>query len=205
MTNKYTIGSYEQNFHQFSFSGYDKDINDWKNDVKINGDNVPAKFNGDEITIVVNEPNIYDRPWYETQTKMLMGFYKPMIKPLAEKYGLKQLHISIEPNQYGSVMLAFTTSIAQQEQLKSLIGNVFREGGDTLEHMGNDYEEFMLAHHRLNGEWDQLTDYETAEEYVSVMKDATETAGYNWDSKDEEQYTGYWNEENLNNQKQQQN
>tara|TARA_X000001382_G_scaffold103645_1_gene78570 strand:- start:11753 stop:12367 length:615 start_codon:yes stop_codon:yes gene_type:complete len=192
----YTLGSYEHNFHQFSFSSYDDNTDDWKPGVEIKGNKIPAKIEGDEITMVINEPNINDRPWYKKQTEMLMGFYKPMIKPLAKKYGLRQLHISIEPNQYGVVMLAFTTTLNQQEQLKSLIANLFIDATEMLEQMGSDYENFMFAHHRLNGEWDQLGDFETADEYVSVMRDATETAGYTWDDQDDEEYTGYWNEAN---------
>ena len=198
MTNNenYTIGSYEHNFHQFSFSSYDEEIDEWKPGVEIKGKKIPTKIEGDEITIVVNEPNIYDRPWYETQTKMLMGFYKPMIKPLAEKYGLKQLHISIEPNQYGSVMLALTAPLHQKAELQCLIERVFMNAGELRCHLSNGYEDFIIAHDRLNGEWGELTDYESADEYVQVMKQATECAGYQWNTDVEQEHIDNWNEEN---------
>lgn len=193
---QYTIGDNELDFHQFSFTSYDDSIDDWKNGVVIAGNNIPARIEGDQITMVINEPNINNRPWYQSQTDLLISFYKPHIEPLAKKYGLTQLHISIEPNQYGSVMLAFTTSISQRDQLQSMLARVFMNGAETRDQLGYDYEDFIIAHFKLNGEWDHIRDYDTAEEYVGVMKEATETAGYIWDDDAVEEHTGYWNEAN---------
>lgn len=193
---QYTIGHNEQDFHQFSFSQYDDSIDEWKNGVVIQGKNIPAKIEGDKITMVINEPNIMNRPWYQPQTDLLISFYQPHVKQMAEMHGLTQLHISIEPNQYGSVMLALTVNISQQDQLKSLIDKVLMSAEETRDLLSTDYEDFVLAHWRLNGDWDDIRDYDTAEDYVEMMKEATETAGYDWDDDSAEEHTGYWNEAN---------
>ena len=194
--NKYTIGSYEQQFHQFSFSTVDEHITDWMPGCEIKGKKIPAKITDDTITVVINEPNFYDRPWYNTQTEILMGFYQPKIKQLAKKYNLKQLHISIEPNNYGTVMLALSTAQDQEAELKSLIAEVFLDGDELKSQMPYEYEDFIFAHMRLNGDWDQVTDYDTEDDYVEMMKEATECAGYKWDHTDVEEWQTEWQEAN---------
>ena len=193
---QYMVSDNNFDFHQFSFSNYDDSINEWKNGVVIQGKNIPAKIEGDQITMVINEPNVMDRPWGQSQTDLLVSFYKPYVKPLAKKYGLKELNISIEPNQYGAVMLALTTNISQRDELQSLIDKVFMSAEEIRDLLGVDYQDFVLAHWRLNADWDNIIEYETAEDYVEMMKEATETAGYTWDDDSAVEHTQDWNEAN---------
>jgi hypothetical protein len=136
----------------------------------------------DLITVIMNEPNIQDRPWYDRQTRMLTEYYRSGIESLAADCGLDELHISIEPNYYGSVMLALTISDQQRDQLGLLVSTINEHISDYL---GGDYREFIEAHWHLNdNSCDHAPAHDNEDDYVSWQKQITETAGYTWSDSD---------------------
>lgn len=178
---KYTVTSNNHDFSQFSFSDYDHRVDDWKPGIEINGDRHPMKHHthSDLITVVMNEPNIQDRPWYDRQTQMLKRYYRSGIESLAADSGLNELHISIEPNYYGSVMLALTIKNKQRDQLGLLVSTINEHIRDYLE---AGYDDFIEAHWSLNDPSD--AEHDSTEDYVSWKKAKTETAGYTWSDED---------------------
>jgi hypothetical protein len=184
---KYTVTSNNHDFSQFSFSSYDDHIDDWKPGIEINGSRHPMKHHthSDLITVIMNEPNIQDRPWYDSQTQMLKRYYESGIKSLALDCGLDELHISIEPNYYGSVMLALTISNKQRDQLGLLVSTINEHIRDYL---CADYGEFIEAHWHLNdNSCDHAPAHDNADDHVAWQKQITETAGYTWSDEDEQE------------------
>ena len=181
MSDKYTVDSNNHDFSQFSFSDYDHKVDDWKPGIEINGSQYPMKHHtrSDLITIIVKEPNIQDRPWYDRQTEMLTEYYESGIKSLAIDCGLDELHISIEPNYYGSVMLALTIPNKHKQNLNKLVSTINEHIRDYL---CDDYDDFIEAHWWLNDDSD--VEHESTEDYVSWKKDKTEKAGYTWSEED---------------------
>ena len=177
-------------FHQFSFSQYDDDIHNWTA-IEINGDKLPSKSDDEEITIVFKETTFSDLAWHQPQTDVLQECYNEAVEPLAKKFGLSALHISIEPNEYGAVMLAFMAPIDEKQKLVALISKLRENIYETMSEYGN-YDEMAMASADMTDCYTK--DFDTAEEYVKHMKYCCSILNYSWDESDVEYYKDIYKE-----------
>jgi hypothetical protein len=173
------------NFHQFSFSTYDSDTANWTA-IDINGDKLPSKTDDEEVTIVFNEVTFSDMNWHQAQTELLQACYDEAVEPLAKKFGLSALHISIEPNNYGAVMLAMIAPIEEQDKLVALISYLRENIYEAMWEYGN-YDAMAMAAMDMS---DCYTgDFDTVEEFVDRMKYCCSVFNYSWDESDVEYYS----------------
>ena len=189
MTN---VTSNTLNLNQFSFSDYDDSGRHYAG-VTIGEQQGARRYYDGNYEFLMAEPNITDRPWYNTQTEQLVKFYEELLSHYPD-----WIELSVEPNYYGSVFLAWSCPANHEDDLNDIIIDLFdNENISYHKHMPLEYEEFIMAHFYLNDPADHgiLDDDEyrnSCTEFLNLMEHYTRTAGYDWTNEDRSEWREYW-------------
>lgn len=170
--------------NQFSFSIYDKA--GWEI-VKLHGENYPSLTMDDgRMVVFIQEPNINERPWYDIQTKL---YHEALVEGY-EKFDFDfDLTISVEPNGYGSVFLAFIFEPENLDKVEKHIEDIWMaiDGENVCYKLGGyKYEMFIVDMMRIGEEMEGYDEDSeearyVAEEYVAAVG----RVGYTYGDRDD--------------------